>query len=155
MMPQELTCNIGGGIMAAGTADALATGEHIVIGGLVIQIIMFSLFIVTAGVFHKRMASRPTSTVRDRNIRWALYLKVLYTVSLLIMVRSVFRLIEYAQGNDGYLMSHEVFMYLFDSLLMFAAMVLMAWYHPSEINALLGGKSTKAIRHFVSVYQMV
>ena len=63
-------------------------------------------------------------------------------------------MIEYAQGNDGYLMSHEVYLYIFDAVLMFAAMVLMAWYHPSEINALLAGLKPKATRHCISVYSM-
>lgn len=141
--------------MASGTADALELGENIVIGGLVVQVVIFSLFVVTSGIFHKRMRNNPTNTVLARNLRWQQYLTVLYGVSLLILVRSIFRLIEYAQGNDGYLMSHEVYLYIFDSLLMFAVMVVMAWYHPSEINALLGGaKRNKAVRHFVSVYEM-
>lgn len=139
--------------MASGTADAMHLGENIIIGGLVVQVIVFGLFVVTAGIFHKRMRARPNNAILGTRIQWELYLVVLYTASLLIMVRSVFRLIEYAQGNDGYLMSHEIFLYLFDSLLMFAAMVLMAWYHPSEINALLKrGQGMTAMRNLVKVY---
>lgn len=65
---------------------------------------------------------------------------VLYASSILILVRSIFRLIEYAQGNDGYLISHEVFMYVFDAMLMFFTMVVMSIYHPSELL----GKRAKA-----------
>lgn len=139
--------------MASGDADALHLGENVVIGGLVVQIIIFGLFIVTASIFHRRMRARPTNAVLAHQLKWRLYLTVLYVVSLLIMVRSVFRLIEYAQGNDGYLMSHEIFLYLFDSLLMFAAMALMAWYHPSEINALLKrGRGAVAMRNLLTIY---
>jgi hypothetical protein len=140
--------------MASGTKDALHLGENIVIGGLIVQVIVFGIFIVTAGIFHKRMRARPSNAALGKPLNWELYLTVLYVASLLIMVRSVFRLIEYAQGNDGYLMSHEIYLYLFDSLLMLAAMVLMAWYHPSEINALLKrGQGMKAMRNLVTVYR--
>ncbi len=33
---------------------------------------------------------------------------VLYAASTLILVRSIFRVIEFAQGNDGYFMRSEV-----------------------------------------------
>lgn len=139
--------------MSSGDQDAMDLGETIVIGGLVVQVIVFGLFIVTAGVFHIRMRARPTNVVLVQQLKWQLYLAVLYVVSLLIMVRSVFRLIEYAEGNDGYLMSNEVWLYLFDSLLMFAAMAIMAWYHPSEINALLKkDRGMKAMKNLVKVY---
>lgn len=68
----------------------------------------------------------------------------------------MFRLIEYAQGNDGYIVSHEVFLYLFDAVLMLATMMVFAWIHPSEVNALLKpGKGSKAIRRVYSVYSMI
>jgi len=70
----------------------------------------------------------------------------LYLVSMLIFVRSIVRVVEYAQGNDGFIMVHEVFLYIFDSLVMWIAMVVMNWIHPSEVAAFLrGGKAfTKA-----------
>lgn len=50
------------------------------------------------------------------------------------MVRSVFRVVEYLQGNAGYLLSHEVFLYIFDAVLMLGVMVLFNWVHPSEVT---------------------
>jgi hypothetical protein len=58
---------------------------------------------------------------------------ILFTASLLVMVRSVFRVAEYLQSFDGYLLSHEVYLYIFDALLMFVMMVLFNWAHPAEI----------------------
>jgi hypothetical protein len=52
-------------------------------------------------------------------------------VSALILIRCVFRLIEFAQGNAGYLISHEVYMYLLDTTMMFLVMVVMNIFHPS------------------------
>ncbi|KAH6971126.1 RTA1 like protein-domain-containing protein [Ilyonectria sp. MPI-CAGE-AT-0026] len=145
----------GGGIMASGTVEAMETGEHIIIGGLVVQIVVFSLFAAVAGIFHRRMWLAPTTKVLTGNIPWQSYLHTLYGASLLIMIRSLFRLIEYAQGNAGYLISHEVFLYIFDSVLMFGTMVLFAWYHPSEINAMLKRSGGKAIRRAISLYTLV
>ena len=57
----------------------------------------------------------------------------LYVSSVLIIVRSVFRLIEFTQGDDGYLVRHEVFVYIFDGFLMFLAMMALNTYHPSTV----------------------
>lgn len=58
---------------------------------------------------------------------------VLYFVSLLISVRSVFRMIEYAQGNNGSLIQKEVYVYVLDALLMLAVAAVFAVFHPSTI----------------------
>jgi hypothetical protein len=65
---------------------------------------------------------------------WKRHLYNLYFTSGLIMVRSIFRVIEYIQGNSGYLLSHEVFLYIFDALLMLAVMIMFNWVHPSEVT---------------------
>ena len=60
------------------------------------------------------------------------------------MIRSVFRVVEYLQGFSGFLLSHEVYLYLFDALLMLCVMVLLSVVHPSEVVALVnGGKAAK------------
>ncbi|CAI7599649.1 unnamed protein product [Penicillium manginii] len=131
----------GGGIMASGTITAMKTGEHITIGGLCVQLVFFSFFLITSVVFHKRIRLQPTrQTIDAREVQglhvmrsWESVLWGLYLSSILILIRSVFRLIEYAQGNDGYLISHEAFMYVFDSTLMFFAMVAINVFHPSVI----------------------
>ncbi|KAL4804719.1 RTA1 domain protein [Aspergillus unguis] len=67
---------------------------------------------------------------------WESLLGVLYAASILILIRSVFRLVEYVQGNRGYLIRHEVFMYVFDSSLMLGCMFVMNGWHPGYV---LGG----------------
>lgn len=62
----------------------------------------------------------------------------LYIASILILIRSIVRVVEYLQGYDGYLMKTEVFIYVFDALLMFVTMLVLQYAHPSEINCLLG-----------------
>lgn len=129
--------------MASGTISAMNTGETITIAGLCIQLIFFTVFIVTSLHFHRRLGRQKTSKAlqmeesREGDVRffrsWESVLWGLYISSALILVRSIFRLIEYVQGNDGYLISHEVFLYIFDTVLMFFAMVAMNVFHPSII----------------------
>ncbi|CAP93844.1 hypothetical protein E8E15_009000 [Penicillium rubens] len=127
----------GGGIMSSGTLSSMTTGEHITIGGLAVQLVFFSVFIVASSIFHYRIRNNPTekSVGQSRTSSWEGVMVGLYVASILILVRSIFRLIEYAQGNDGYLISHEVFMYVFDSMLMFFTMVAMSIFHPSKVLA--------------------
>ena len=101
---------------------------------------------MTGLIFHYRMLGAPTARALDPNISWKKHLNALYGASVLIMVRSIFRVVEYIQGYDGYLLQHEWYLYVFDAVLMLAVMVLFNVVHPSEVKAMLkGGKySAKA-----------
>lgn len=75
---------------------------------------------------------------------WRKHLIALYCASVLIMIRSVFRVVEYLQGFSGYLLSHEYYLYVFDAVLMLGVMGLFNVVHPSEVVALVkGGKMAK------------
>ncbi|PKX88373.1 RTA1 domain-containing protein [Aspergillus novofumigatus IBT 16806] len=106
----------GGGIMASGTVSSYNLGEHITVTGLCVQLVFFSFFISTCALFHYRIRKYPTHEM------WETVLVGLYASSILILVRSIFRLIKCMQGNDRYFISHEVFMYVFSSTLAFLAM---------------------------------
>lgn len=152
--------------MAGGTLHSMELGEKIIIGGLFVQLIFFTLFVCVAGDFHRRLlkdipvkkrytpgalfrkarhnridsSSLSNAAVLPREavleLPWKRHLYVLYATSALILVRSIFRVIEYIQGNAGYLLSHEVYLYVFDATLMFLVMVLFNWIHPSQITDL-------------------
>ncbi|CAI7658764.1 unnamed protein product [Penicillium crustosum] len=132
---------IWGGIMASGTVSSMTTGEHITIVGLYVQLVFFTFFFLASLLFHIRIRSKLTQqtiqATQERGLHttrsWESVIWGLYIASVLILIRSVFRIIEYAQGNGGYLISHEAFMYGFDSTLMLFAMVAMNVLHPSVI----------------------
>ncbi|EON61936.1 hypothetical protein W97_01154 [Coniosporium apollinis CBS 100218] len=131
----------GGGIMAAGTLDAMERGEKIVIGGLFLQIIFFGFFVVTTVIFHYRLNKVPTTRSKETDVPWRQHMLALYGTSFLILFRSIFRVVEYLQGNDGYLLRKEVFLYIFDAIPMLVVMLWFNWVHPSQIKAALrGGK---------------
>lgn len=151
--------------MASGTISAMNTGEYVTITGLCVQLLFFSFFVITSALFHIRIRQQPTPRVMQlaqkgsqssTHRTWESVLWGLYIACALILIRSIFRLIEYAQGNDGYLISHEAFMYVFDAMLMFFAMVALNVFHPSVILAggtkresmeLIGSGSQAQLRH--------
>ncbi|PYH64963.1 RTA1 domain-containing protein [Aspergillus vadensis CBS 113365] len=127
----------GAGLMVSSSSDP-TTGEHIIIGGLFVQLIFFGFFIITALIFQMRLAKAPTTTSTELSHIWRRHMNALYISSILIFVRSIVRVVEYLQGYDGYLMKHEVFIYVFDALLMFLAMEVLQFIHPSQVNCYLG-----------------
>ena len=118
-------------LAAARTASQQNLAQDVIIGGLGLQIIFFGAFIVVAGIFHFRMVRVRTRSASG--VPWQRMLYVLYVGSGLILARNVFRIIEYIMGNDGYLLRHEIFPYIFDAALMFGVMVVFGIWHPSEI----------------------
>ena len=125
----------GAGMSVIQDVDIAKWAERVIIIGLVIQIVMFGLFCILSVVFHRRMKREPTAQLYSTTASWESGLYMLYAVSLLIMVRSIFRVIEYAQGQTGYSLSHEWTLYVFDSLLMFAVTVIFLWRFPGHFDA--------------------
>lgn len=129
----------GSGFMAGGTLSSMTIGQDIVVAGLVVQIVSFGLFVTVALSFHARMRKVPTFVITSSNIPWQRHLHTLYMSSALIMIRSIFRVVEFVEGNDGFIFRREWFMYVFDTLLMFFVLVLLCVIHPGEIKGYLGG----------------
>ncbi|OOF90142.1 hypothetical protein ASPCADRAFT_20587, partial [Aspergillus carbonarius ITEM 5010] len=127
----------GAGLMGSHSQSGVTNGSHIIVGGLVIQVLFFGFFIISTAIFHHRMDQSPTPYSLSSGIDWRRLIWVLYSASVLILVRSIYRLIEYVQGFSGYLISHEAYLYVFDALLMFVVMLLFHVVHPSELNAWL------------------
>ena len=121
--------------MAGKKPDQVKSGQNIIVGGLVIQIIFFGVFIITSTVFHVRIRKAPTVRSADLSVPWIKHMRVLYAASFLIMIRSIMRVIEYVQGNDGVILRNEVFLYIFDGCLMLGVLVLYNIIHPSELTA--------------------
>jgi hypothetical protein len=63
---------------------------------------------------------------------------MIHGISGLIMVRSVFRVIEFLVGVEGYLYTHEWTMYVFDTVLMFAVVVIFYVWYPSGFQVVYG-----------------
>jgi hypothetical protein len=109
-------------------------GKAMVILGLVIQVLSFALFMVTSVIFHKRVLNDFTLKASTMDIPWVRIMKLLYLIGILILARSVFRLVEYAQGTEGYAMTHEWTLYTFDGVPMVVSAVTMVVWFPSTLQ---------------------
>ncbi|KAI0180842.1 RTA1-domain-containing protein [Hypoxylon sp. FL1284] len=115
-------------------ADKLKLGKDIALAGLALQIAAFGLFTIVAARFHftsRRFEASSRSRVETGgsdnagfverstqkiNPNWK---RLLYAVNIscaLILIRSVFRVVEFAEGSDGAVVQQEWFMYVFDTL---------------------------------------
>ena len=117
----------------AKTNSQIKTGQRIIMGGLGIQILFMNLFILVMFIFHRRISRHPTSRSKHLRVPWERMFRILYVVSGLISARSGFRIVEYMQGNDGFLMRHEVFLYVFDASLMWIVMWIFNVFHPWQV----------------------
>lgn len=132
--------------MASGSAEAMQSGEHIVIAGLAIQLLFFGFFIFVAFIFHWRVTKLASTYKISKSVRsqsgrfsWDLLMWALYVACVLILVRSVFRVIEFVQGNDGFIMSHEFLLYIFDGALMALMGALLGIIFPGSFLSGRGG----------------
>ncbi|PVH77672.1 putative RTA1 domain protein [Cadophora sp. DSE1049] len=128
----------GGGLTASSNPDTARLGQNILMVGLVLQLIFFGIFLTISLIFFRRVRSTPsyltTSTpVKHNKHSWQTLLKFLFVSAALIIFRCVFRIIEFAQGDDGYLMKKEVFIYVFDAAPMLIVQVAMSVVHAKDV----------------------
>ncbi|KAI5203425.1 RTA1-domain-containing protein [Aureobasidium subglaciale] len=117
----------GGGLLSsAKQASKVNLGQNIILAGLILQIVVFFLFVIVAVNFHVKMRAAHSRTPTSG---WQRKLFGLYIVSILIAVRNIFRAIEYGMGSSGYLLSHEWATFVFDAALMVVVMIIsLSWY---------------------------
>jgi hypothetical protein len=119
----------GGAMMSK--ASSINSGKRIIVIGLALQIIFFGVFLVTSLIFDRRLRRTPTPV--SLTVNWQKYIRTLYISSLCILIRSVFRVVEFTGGIDGPLMRSEVYLYVFDAALMLGVLVNLNIVHPGDI----------------------
>lgn len=106
------------------------TPNNILLAGLAVQTFSFCMYFVVFGFFLREIR-------RDRSLRLSRNFKVfvaaLLLASLLILLRTVFRLAETAEGVYGYLMTHEAFFGALEFAPVVAASLMLAAFHPGRL----------------------
>jgi len=146
----------GAGALAGQTEGSITLGNHIIIIGLVLQIVVLILFITVSVIFEGRMNTSPTAKVfNDKELPWQKHTYNLYTASVIIILRCCFRIAQYARGDDyyWYLVGNEWCAYVFDAVFMLGVMLTFAFVHPSEVTALIRGHGTY-VKHFTKIRQV-
>ncbi|KAJ3101319.1 hypothetical protein HK100_004558 [Physocladia obscura] len=119
-------------VQCAGSAVLLTipslfvTGTNILIAGLVVQVISFTAFLITASAFYYRASQD------NKGMGWRIIFIVLFASATLVLIRSVFRVIEFSSGYSGPIVKDENYMYAFDFGLIAIAIILFNFFHPAR-----------------------
>ncbi|KAI2626699.1 RTA1-domain-containing protein [Hypoxylon sp. NC1633] len=142
-------------------ANKLQRGKNIALAGLALQIVAFGLFSIVAARFHftsKRFESilqsslEPTGKAgavivkgsgRLINSNWRRLLYAINLSCLFILIRSVFRVVEFAQGPQGTVMSQEFYMYVLDTLPIFLVVCSFCLMFPGSYVPYMGFRVPK------------
>ncbi|KAI1397195.1 RTA1-domain-containing protein [Hypoxylon fuscum] len=145
----------------ANAASKLKNGKNIALTGLALQIIAFGLFSIVAARFHfssqrfiaglqsrleKADGGRAVfvqGTSRKINPNWRRLLYAVNVSCVLILIRSVFRVVEFAEGPTGTVMKQEWFMYVFDTLPIFLLVCCFCFFFPGSYLPFMGFRVPK------------
>ena len=140
----------GGSLAVAKTTSKVKLGERVILAGLILQIVIFGLFVMVAGFFHYRL--RKDNLTRGCNsLPWQRLLLALYLVSALIALRNVIRAIEYGMGSHGYLLTHEWTTFLFDSVPMGLVQITCLFWYTSTVGSSRNVKPSEASQSLQSL----
>ncbi|KAL2072024.1 hypothetical protein VTL71DRAFT_11367 [Oculimacula yallundae] len=124
---------VGAILPASGDPSSITKARMILLAGLITQLVALSLFLCTSWHVHRRLNRDPPELLlRDRSLRWQKYLWGIEVVTVLMIIRSLVRTIEYAQGTGGFVITHEEFIYVFDAAIMVAVMAVLLVVYPGR-----------------------
>jgi len=136
--------SIGGGIDAgADTTQKMNEGKNVILVGLGLQLLTFGFFVIASIRFTFVLMTRLKDEPLPRETNWRLLLTIINLASLTILIRSVFRFIQFVLGVQNYLANHEVFFYCLDALLIFVVVVAYICVHPGMYLPYIGLKRGK------------
>ncbi|CAM1510928.1 Fc.00g084410.m01.CDS01 [Cosmosporella sp. VM-42] len=124
----------GSGLLAKSDKDKVRIGEYIVVAGLILQVLIFAIFMWFGLTFNLRFRAHLKRTGAVIDVPWQSFFNMMYLTSLAILVRNVFRVVEFIMGQDGYLFENEWPTYVFDGALMFLVMVAFYIWHPIKLQ---------------------
>ncbi|CAI7637645.1 unnamed protein product [Penicillium discolor] len=160
-----LLLQLGGAVMISAVdatdkdvKNKLNTGKHVAQVGVIIQLVAFGMFAVAAVRFNftsKRFTGSLSEryenfgekeyiiggVVKDKN--WPTLLRIVNLTTILILVRSIYRLVEFTEGTKGYLSTHEWPLYVFDALCIYPCVALFVYWHPARYLPYLGFRLPK------------
>ncbi|KAL5480876.1 hypothetical protein ACEPAI_9817 [Sanghuangporus weigelae] len=122
----------GAGAGLRATPDNQSTGRILFLAGVIVSALVYGVFITF--LVHSQMVFRNDLKFDRSNFPWLL-LYVLYASSLAIVIRTIYRLAELGQGNDGELATHEKYFYALDVLPLACAITIYAIFWPGSLIA--------------------
>lgn len=103
------------------------TPNNILLGGLIFQCVVFFVFLILLSLFFLRARKVMASTGHGglMQFSWALIAS-----SILIYLRTIFRMAETASGFNSYATTHEAFFGALEFAPIVCAILLIGWWHP-------------------------
>ncbi|KAJ6484887.1 RTA1 like protein-domain-containing protein [Mycena sanguinolenta] len=133
---------IGGSSGAGHSPSAAKLGNTLGLAGLVLQAFSFLLFTVVLLTFGSRLSKHFPDLWVPRNARpfrlfsrqpidnWRIVYYTMCVTCIGVLIRSVFRVAEFAGGYSGTIATHEVYFYFFDALPLWLSMSLYCFVWP-------------------------
>ncbi|KAJ7738232.1 RTA1-like protein [Mycena maculata] len=142
-LPCDLTAlvvqGVGGGIASAASDLAGANvGANIMLGGITFQFLVIIVFTLVAGDFLNRyLRDQPLrtdgSTRGALTARLKLMLSALAFSTLVLIVRSVYRIVELSTGWEGVVIHTQVYFDVFDAAMVVLAIFTLNVAHPGRL----------------------
>jgi hypothetical protein len=120
---------IGGSLVQiTGDLHIMEIGDRVVLSGLLFQLAVLLLYLALVVKFYR------TSLHEVMGVEgWRPYVLVMIASVVIIWVRNLVRVIEFAQGFYGFITQKEAMTYVFDGVLMLSILVLYAVWHPARL----------------------
>ncbi|KAL5529008.1 hypothetical protein ACEPAG_4982 [Sanghuangporus baumii] len=129
----------GGGLQAQD--DTANLGRIILLIGIIVQALSYVVFYFIL-IHSHRMFSRDDK-FDEYNFPWRL-VHVLHFSSVFIIIRCAYRVVELAQGNNGYLLTHEIFFYMLDTIPLFFATAIYVFFWPGKMIDDISSRRSRA-----------
>lgn len=119
----------GGGLQTSKNVSTDKLGANVMLAGLALQAVSFAFFILLSLHVYRRIRADGISPSREP---WGPIVPTLFFSSAMFIVRCIYRTIELGQGSGGYLMTHEIWFYVLDTLPLFIGISVYVPFWPSK-----------------------
>ncbi|GKZ34744.1 hypothetical protein AbraIFM66950_005100 [Aspergillus brasiliensis] len=120
---------------ATNSSSSQSTGTHIMVGGIIFQLVSITVFVVLGADFAWRVFRRDVSSRRGNAHMPAvtvLFSAMVFSV-LLIYIRSIYRTIELLHGWTSSTMRNEKLLIGLDGAMMVPAVIVFNIFHPGQL----------------------
>ena len=124
-----------GKLVNAETPSKINSAQTTVLVGLGLQVVFFCIFVLCGIIFHIRVTRAENAMSVRPALRLNWMLASLYICSAFVVIRNIYRLIEYKTGKSGYIQTHEWPAYAFDIALMACMMFFSAFWYSANTKA--------------------
>ncbi|KAI9736169.1 MAG: hypothetical protein M1834_001054 [Cirrosporium novae-zelandiae] len=130
---------VGGAMVAsADTTTKANKGKNVVLVGLGIQLVTFGFFVLASMRFAFVLRTKLNSLPLPTETNWRFLLTTVNAASATILIRSVYRFLEFVLGVHNTLSDNEVYFYCLDALLIFVVVAAFVCVHPGMFLPYIG-----------------